>query len=167
MSEIFKKIQSMFPSWPMMVATLISLMLVIIFLTFLLYKPIKKALKERHDLIQSNIDQSNENRKISLEKLELANEQLKDAHKNADDIINDAKIKAEHVMNDYLSKAKTDAKKYIIDAELDIDNKRHALEKEANKYVVETAIELSRKIIQKEISKKTEEEIIDNFLKEE
>ncbi len=166
-SEISEKFKAIFPSLPMMLATVISLILVIIFLTFLIYKPLRKAIKKRHDFIQKNIDEAKENQKLSLEKLDLANQHLEQAHKSADDLIKDAKLKAEKVMNVYTEKAKMNAKQIIEEAELDINNRRIAMEEEAKQNVVNTALELTKKILEKEISKKNEAEIINKFLAEE
>ncbi|WP_406614976.1 F0F1 ATP synthase subunit B [Mycoplasmopsis hyopharyngis] len=165
-TDISEKFMAIFPSWPMMLATIISLILVIIFLSFLVYKPIKNAMKKRHDFIQKNIDEAKENQRLSLEKLDLANEHLEQAHRSADDLIKDAKLKAEKVMNTYTEKAKLNAKQIMDEAELDINNRRIVMEEEAKANVVETALELTKKILQKEVTKKNEAEIIEKFLAE-
>ncbi|ADE19484.1 F0F1 ATP synthase subunit B [Mycoplasma crocodyli] len=161
-SERFLKI---FPNVPMMIATIISFILCFLFLTYFLYKPVKKAMMKRHEFIQKNIDDSIESKIEAAKLVETANEKLKEAHKQSDIVINQAKTRAEKVILSYTTKAKSDAKHLLEEAHLDIESQQIEFERESKKRIAEAAVDLSKKILKKEISKSTQKEIIDDFLK--
>ncbi|WP_051586212.1 F0F1 ATP synthase subunit B [Mycoplasmopsis lipofaciens] len=162
-SEKFNKI---FPSIPMMISTLIALILVILILHFLLYKPLKKAIKARQDYIQNNLDEAKKTNDLSKNKINEANQKLVDAHQQAKTIIIDAKAQAEKVANQYTTNAKNESKRILEEANIVINQQREALLEDSKNQIAKAAAELSRQILKKEVSKRTENQIIDNFLKE-
>lgn len=158
------KFEKLFPSIPMMIATLIALTLVIIILWFLLYKPLKKSIKERQDYIQSNINDAENNNNLSKTKLEEANQRLAKAYEDANNIVKEAKIHGESVIASYTEKAKIESKRIKEKARLEIKAEHDALLAESKDNIVKAAIEISRKIIKKDVSEDSQNEIIDNFL---
>lgn len=161
MSEKFLKI---FPNIPMLIATVIAFIIVFFILTYLLYKPIKKMMVNRHNFIQSNINDSINSKNEAISLVNEANEKLKKAHKQADVVVNKAKIEAENVLVSYANKAKIDSKHMLEETSRDIENQKKEFEKESKKRIVETAIVLAKKIIQKDISKESQKDVIENFL---
>ncbi|WP_051677936.1 F0F1 ATP synthase subunit B [Mycoplasmopsis opalescens] len=164
--SIQEKFFKIFPSWPLMLATLLSLLISIIILYFLLYKPVKKAIKARQDYIQNNINQAEETNKLSQQKLEEVNTRLAKAHEDANLIKRDAKIRAEAAYSRYIEKAKSTSQRMIEEAKIDIQLQQSNLLKESKKEIVTAATNLSRQILEREISQETQDKIIDKFLKE-
>ncbi|WP_236094574.1 F0F1 ATP synthase subunit B [Mycoplasma anserisalpingitidis] len=163
--SISERFVGLFPNIPMMIATIISFTLAFIFLTFFLYKPVKKMLKERHDFIQSNIDESIKVKEEAINKTNEANKHLQDAHIQANKIVNDAKVRSEKVIIAYTAKAKLDSKTLLEEAKLDIKAQKREFNEHAKDKIATLAIELAEKIVKKEISRKNHEEIIEDFLK--
>ncbi|UUD35008.1 F0F1 ATP synthase subunit B [Mycoplasmopsis caviae] len=163
-ARIQKELSGLFPSVPMMVATLVAFAIVILILFFLLYKPIKKSIKARQDYIQSNIDQAKQTNDLSQDKLKEANDKLTQAHQEANNLVKNAKVRAEKVIISYTAKAKIESKRILEEAELDIKQQRDSLMEDSKNNIAKAASELSRQILKKEVSKKTESEIIDKFL---
>ncbi|QSF13832.1 ATP synthase F0 subunit B [Mycoplasma sp. Mirounga ES2805-ORL] len=164
--DLAEKFEKIFPSIWMMLATLIALAITVLILTFLLYKPVKKSIKDRQDLIQKEIDHSIELNKKSDEKLYLANLKLDMAGSEANNIVKNAKVEAEKVIIDYTNKAKTESKRMIDEAKILINKEHQALLEDQRNQIAKAATELSRKILAREVSKKTESELIDEFLKD-
>lgn len=163
-TKIEEELNGLFPSVPMLVATLVALAIIILILFFLLYKPIKKSIKARQDYIQSNIDQAKATNDLSKNKLKEANDKLILAHEEANNLVKNAKIRAEKVIISYTAKAKMESKRIIEEAELDIKQQKDSLMEDSKNQIAKAATELSRQILKKEVSKKTESEIIDKFL---
>ncbi|WP_426461587.1 F0F1 ATP synthase subunit B [Mycoplasma hafezii] len=159
-----EKFAQIFPSWPIMIATIIAFIILFVVLWKLLYNPVKKMIKERQEFIQQNIDDSIKQKEESVEKLEEANLNLINARKQADIIITKAKIRAEKVSNLYTQKAKAQSKRLLEETQIDIDLQKQEFEANSKKYVVQVATELADKILKREISAETQNEIIDRFL---
>ena len=166
-SESFnERFGKLFPSIPMMIATLISFALVILILFFLLYKPIKKAMAERQKFIQKNIDEAKDYNKQAQAKLDEANACLSRAQEEAENNIKVSKIDGQRIIANYVSRAEMESKRIHEDASNDIKQQMEIFDQESKNKIAQAAVELSRQIIKKEVSKKTEDEIIDKFLKE-
>lgn len=161
-----EKFKALFPSYPMMIATLIALILVILILWFLLHKPIKKAMKERQDFIQNNIDQAKATNDLSQIKLKEANERLAQAHLDANAIVKEAKLHGEHVIAQYTEKAQAESKRITEKARFEISKEREMLIEESKNNIAKAAIEISRQIIKKEVSKQSQDKIINDFLED-
>ncbi|WP_435129327.1 F0F1 ATP synthase subunit B [Mycoplasma sp. 6243] len=158
------KFEGLFPSIPIMIATIIAFIIVAIILWIFFYKPIKKMMKARRDFVQNNIDESVRQKEASILALNKANENLKNAHTQADNIITNAKIKAEKVAEFYTIKAQTEAKRLLSETALDINAQQKEFQQNAKKYIVEVATDLSQKILRREISQQTQDEIVNQFL---
>ncbi|MFU2193159.1 F0F1 ATP synthase subunit B [Mycoplasma sp. 4079] len=162
--QVQEKFNGLFPSVPMMIATIIAFLIVFLLLTYLLYKPVKKMMKNRTNFIQENINSAIKQKEDSLEVLNDANEKLKEAHKQADSIVNKAKIKAGEVSKTYIDKAKAESYRLLEETNQDIALQKKEFDANAKKYVIQVATELAEKILRKEISPETQDEIIKNYL---
>lgn len=158
------KFIKLFPSWPMMVATLISLVFVVLILWYLAYKPVKKAIKARQDYIQSNIDQAKELNKQSEIKLQQANQRLSDAQKEADQIVQDSRKESNKILFSYITLARNNSKRLLEEARNDVLKQKEEFLIQSKNEIANVASELSKKILQKSVNKNIEQEIIDNFL---
>lgn len=156
--------EGLFPSIPLMIATIIAFMIVCGLIFYLVYKPIKKLMKERAAFIQNNIDASIKQKEESILKLNNANQSLKNAHIQADEIITKAKIKAEKTVEVYLHNAKTESKRLLEETNIDIENQKKQFDFNSRRYVVEVATELAQKILKREISQNTQDQIIEQYL---
>ncbi|WP_406613586.1 F0F1 ATP synthase subunit B [Mycoplasma corogypsi] len=158
------KFETLFPSWPIIVATIIAFIIVFVFLTYFVYKPVKKMMKDRHDFIQGNIDEAIKAKEDSLEKLNEANESLKSARVQATTIINKAKVRADKVADFYTTKARAQSKRLLDETILDIQAQQREFEMNSKTYVVNLGTELATKILKREISQQTQDELINQYL---
>ncbi|MBT1318790.1 F0F1 ATP synthase subunit B [Mycoplasma bovis] len=164
--ELKDKFRALFPTWPMFLATIIAFVLVVLILWFLLHKPIKRAMKERHDYIQKNIDEAKLTNDISKQKLNEANKRLAEAYSEADELIKNAKIHGENVIEEYVHKARNESKRIIDKAHTEIESERQKMINDSKSNIAKAAIEISKKIMQKEVTKESQDEVINNFLKD-
>ncbi|KKB26628.1 ATP synthase F0 sector subunit b [Mycoplasmopsis meleagridis] len=163
LSEKFEKI---FPSWPIMVATLIAFVIVIIVLYFLTHKPINKAIKARQKYIQDNIDSAKRLNDESQVKLNQANQKLSQAHDEATKIVQEAINNGNKKARQEIEQARITSKRMIEEARMDVKKQKEEFFEESKKHIAEVASELSKKILQSSVSKETEDAIIDEFLHE-
>lgn len=160
------KFEALFPSIFTVIATLLSLTIIIIVLTKFLYNPIKKMHSERTKYIQDNIDiAEKENKYASLDR-EKANKELILARLKANKIIEKAKSEALEVREMKIHLAKKEAKKVIDDANKKIKSQQIKFEEDSKKIIVDVALLGAKKIIEKEIDSKTNKKIIEDFIKD-
>lgn len=135
-------------------------------LTFLMYKPVLKALKQRADKIEESQKAADE---IISEKAQLDQTQQKtiaDARKQANKIIEDAKSQAEAKKTELLKKAKADVADY-----LETEKGKWQVEKQQKlasieKDVTDAVFAISGKVINKSLTKKDHEKLVDDSIKE-
>ncbi|UUD35901.1 ATP synthase F0 subunit B [Mycoplasmopsis citelli] len=163
---ISDKFEAIFPSIPLMIATIIAFIAIGIITYVFLRKPLQQMLQKRKEFIQNNIDQSIKFKEEMIQKVNEANLNLENSNQQAEVIINRAKLKAEQLILAYVAKAKNDSKQLIEEAHLDINKQQKEFEQNSREIVAQTAKQLAEKILQREISQSTQEEIIDAFLAE-
>ncbi|AAZ43821.2 F0F1 ATP synthase subunit B [Mycoplasmopsis synoviae] len=164
--EIAKRFNNLFPSIPMMLATFIAFVIVFLLLFFFLYNPVKKMIRKRQEFIQSQIDDSIKAKEDSLAKLSQAQAELIESHKQSVNIVNNAKSKAQEILASYKNKAISDANRLIEETQIDLNERKKEFDKNSRILIAETATEIAQRILKREISKSTQDEIIKDFLED-
>lgn len=164
--EIAKRFNNLFPSIPMMLATFITFVIVFLLLFFFLYNPVKKMIRKRQEFIQSQIDDSIKAKEDSLAKLSQAQAELIESHKQSVNIVNNAKSKAQEILASYKNKAISDANRLIEETQIDLNERKKEFDKNSRILIAETATEIAQRILKREISKSTQDEIIKDFLED-
>ncbi|PAK21248.1 ATP synthase F0 subunit B [Mycoplasmopsis agassizii] len=161
--EIRATFERLFPSVPLLIATLIAFILSFLLITYLIYKPVKKFVAERQKYIQENIDSVEVNKRESEHLLTSAHDSLSEARVQAQNIISKAKIEAEKISYVEIDRAKQEAKQIIEDAHLDEKRQKEKFEENAQKQILDISLALSKKVIAKEISKDVEAQLINEI----
>ncbi|QJG66999.1 F0F1 ATP synthase subunit B [Mycoplasma phocoenae] len=151
---------------PYFIFTIISFVVTILVLTFLVYKPVKKALKKRQEFIQKNIDDSVQAKTAAIELQNEANESLIETYRKADMIIHDAKIDGEKIVDVLTKDAKAKAEHMIQQTNISINKGWRDFEKEEKRIITENAIEIAKKIIGREIKDEENKKMIQQLLDE-
>ncbi len=162
--DLAAKMDELMPSIWIMIATLGSLLVLLIVLTTFLYNPVKKMVNRRKEFIKKNIDESIQAKRNAFDLENEANLKLQDSRNASDEIISKAKIEAEVIKNQYIEQAKREAERIIREANEDIQLKKKNLQNETYDEIVSVAIDISEKIIQNKISEKEAKKYLDNYL---
>lgn len=163
-NSIAEKMEQLFPSVWIMIATLGSLCLLLIILTFFLYKPVTKMVQRRKDFIKKNIDESIKARKEALNIENKANTKLIEVKKTSNDIISKSIIEAEAIKNNYIEQGKHEAARIIKEAKDEINLRKKELETQTYNEIVSVAIEISEQILKDKITKKETRKYLDDYL---
>ncbi|MGY5139564.1 ATP synthase F0 subunit B [Mycoplasmopsis gallinarum] len=163
-SSLYEKFMKLFPSWPIVVATLIALSLAGVILYFLFYKKLKASIQARKDYIQNNINNSQKLVKDAQAQLDMANQKLISAQTESRAIIKKAKEKAGNILVEYTDKAKSDANRLLEEAKFDISVQQKKLLEESKNEIAKAATALSKKILNDKARISDEETIIKEFL---
>lgn len=131
-----------------------------------LYFPIKDLLNKRQDYIMKNVEDSEKNNlksQVALRDYEL---KLKEAKKEANEIVDQAKKRADDIVNKSVSDAKEESRRIMEKADKELANKKSMAMDEMKGDMVNIAILAAEKLIGENISTKKDKEIIEKSIEE-
>lgn len=162
--EITKTFDNLTFNWPYFVLSLLTLTLVVLFVTFLVYKPLKKMLKARQEFIQNNINESIKAKEKALEAQESIDLKINDANIKVSNLILEAKSESEKIINDGMQKAQKQSELLLQQANVLVEKKYKDFELEQKKIIIENAVELARKILKRELKDKDNKKLISELM---
>ena len=162
--EITKTFDNLAFNWPYFVLSLLTLTLVVLFVTFLVYKPLKKMLKARQEFIQNNINESIKAKEKALEAQESIDLKINDANIKVSNLILEAKSESEKIINDGMQKAQKQSELLLQQANILVEKKYKDFELEQKKIIIENAVELARKILKRELKDKDNKKLINELM---
>ena len=131
------------------------------------WKPILKSLKERETGIADSLAMAE---KVRGEMAELKSENealLAQAREERSLMLKEARDVKDKIINEAREKAKADANKIILDAQASIETQKMAALTEVKNQLGNMVIEVSEKILRRELSNKREQEAFINQLSKE
>lgn len=157
-------VNNMLPNLYVTLMQLLLFAITVAIFVFFAYKPVKKKLEQRANYIKNNIDESKKKNDEASKNLEQANEIVFQSQKKAGEIIQEAQITAENkaqTLEKELNKAIEDQRQQ---AHKDIEAERTKMIKEAKNEVIDAAINTSKAILKREITKEDNEQLINEFI---
>lgn len=156
--------QKLFPNvWAFLVQFLAFIIMCLI-VFFFAYKPVKNYVQKRKDLLNNERNESLKNIEDSkVLKLESQKE-IANSHKKASEIIESAKKEAEIRKEEIVESGEKIANSKITEANLEIERNKVEARKDIKKEIANAAIELSSKILEREITYEDNKKIIDEFI---
>jgi F-type H+-transporting ATPase subunit b len=146
------------PKLGLIVWTLIAFGIVFFILKKFAWKPILKSLNEREKNISDSI-QSAEKIKLEMAQLKSDNEALlAKAREERATMLKEAKETKDKMINEAKEQAKIEGNKIILDAQAAIEQQKMAAITELKNRVGTLVVEVSEKILRKELSSKEEQE---------
>mgnify|MGYP005840483453 CR=1 FL=1 len=138
--------------------TTLAFLLLLFVLSKYAWRPILNAVKERELNIEVALQQA-EKARAEMAKLTADNEKLLAAAKEERaQILKEAKLVGEKIIEEAREKAKEEANKYLTEAKAEITTQKLAAITEVKNQVGLLAIELSEKILRKELAGKDSQE---------
>ena len=144
MSELFSQLGI---DWRLLISQAVNFLILLTLLTFFVYKPIVKILKERKTKIEDGLKKSEEAEERLHEANLLKKEKLKEAEQDALQILRETARKAKDLESALLAEAKTKEDALLKNAELIIQSRNE----EARELVRKEAINLVREAIAKTV----------------
>jgi F-type H+-transporting ATPase subunit b len=130
------------------------------------FPPVMKALDERRDNIQGQLERAERERRDASELLERYRQQIDGAQAEADQIIAEAHRRAEEVRQDIIARAEEDAARRIARAETQIAAERDRAVGEVRRDVGQLAVTLAERIIGEQMSADRQQSLVDRFVDE-
>lgn len=149
-----------------LVWALINIVLFYVLMRLFLFKPIKKTIEKRKELIENQFKEAEEKEKSANELYDEYQAQLSGVDKEKKEILAEARANAKNEYNKIVKRAETEADKLKEDAKrssrLESEKARLAVKEE----IAQLAMDTAEKIIGENVSAKTDSDIYDKFLNE-
>ena len=152
-------------TWAFLVQ-LIAFVLLLIAVIFLAYKPVKKFLEKRSEMLEEEVKTTHENRQISEEKRVEMISNLANAKAEATKIINEATKEATIAKDKILSDANDERRQLKEKTMNEISLEKEKAMKELKDQIVDVAFEASSKILEREVNSLDNKKIVDNFVED-
>lgn len=156
-----------FPSgiWPFVVQFAV-LIVIILIIVYLFYKPIKKMLNTRAEHVRENIQAAEISKKEMEEKLSAAEKEVESERLKAQAMIKETIESSEKMRQQMLTEAKLEVEKERARALSEIELAKTEALDEIHQEIVEVALDASKKVLEREVSEKDNRRIIEDFIKE-
>ena len=155
--------QLLTPGFGLIIWTLLAFLIVFYILKKFAWPAIIKGLKEREENIANSISMAE---KVKAEMAQLKNDNealLIKAREERALLLKEAKETKDKIVNEAKEEAKAQASKIINDAQAVINQQKNAAINELKNQVGNLVIEVSEKVLRRELSNKTEQE---NYIKQ-
>ena len=142
--------------------TLINLIIFFVLMKLFLFKPIKKTLDKRKELIEGQFKAAEDKEKKAEELQAEYQSQLSGVEDEKKAIIAEARNNAKGEYDKIVARANDDAVKIKKASELESEKARLAVKQE----IAELAMQAATKVVEKEVSPETNKMLYDQFLNE-
>lgn len=144
----------------------IAIFILFIFLSYVLFEPVKKVLNNRTEKIKNDIESAKKDKDdAALMKAEY-DEKLKAIDKEKEEILANARKKAIQRENEIVSEANAEAERIIKRANAEIELEKSKVSDEMRKEIVRVATAMAAKIIEQQIDESKQDALIEDTLKE-
>lgn len=127
--------------------TIINIIVLFILLRLFLFKPVKKVLKEREEMINNNLKEIEDKRQAVKVQEDQAQQKQKRLAQEADAILEDAQQRAELQEAEILKEAKEQASEIIETANKQAEENKKKLLEQTQGEIVDLALQAAVKII--------------------
>ena len=136
---------------------------VFVFIKFA-YQPIRKKLQARQEYVETNIREAKQANIEAKKNQDIAESNVKASRIKANEIIDAANKEAMISADKIHQEALLDAQHQKELARQDIENEKAQLKRDAHNAIVETALDASKEILGRELTKEDNDRIIDDFI---
>lgn len=157
-------LDKLFPNPWDALAVFLAFIILLIAVFYFAYKPVKNLLKKRGDYVEDKIKSAESKEQEATKLLSDANEEVKAKKVEAMGIVEKAKEDANKERQAILDKAKEERQAEVNKAKEEIAQEIEASKDEIHREIVSVAIDASSKVLEREVTKKDNEKLIDSFI---
>lgn len=158
--------KNLIPSWVSFVVQFAALVIMVLVVFLVAYKPVKKMLTKRADYVENNIRDSETAKAQAEQSVLAAQEALIASKKEAAEIISNAKVIAEDNNRKMMEESQLEINKMKALAEEDIERSKVEAREEIRKEMVSVALAASEEVLKREINEKDNSRIVKDFIKD-
>ena len=145
---------------------LASFLTLLAVLSYYVWKPVKKVMDDREQLIHDDIDFA-ENRKLEAERLKEENDALlKSTQAEISELMENAKSQAKKEQESIIRDAEARSSQLMTEAKTDIEREKEKAVRDINDQVAELSVLIAEKMIRKELNSEDQKNLVANYLQE-
>ncbi len=148
------------------IVTLITFGLLLIVLGKYAWKPMMEAIMTRESQIRNDLQKAQDEKKHADELLEEYQQLLEAAQAEVEQMMKEASVKAEEIRKEIIAEAQKQAKETIVQAKEAIEQAQTEAVRELYAKSADIAVELTSKILQREVNSEDHRVLIQNGLQE-
>lgn len=156
--------ENLWPSLITIIAHLIATGIIVVFIAYFIWKPLKKSLDSRTQYIQEQIVESEKLKKEAEINKINAESNLLDSKKESENILSKAATDSYRLKDKIEEQAKKKSQEIQEQAKLEAVKIKTELKSQYLKTVIDTSTQIAEKILEKEIDKKVHEKEIEKFI---
>lgn len=157
-------LEKLFPNVWDALATFLAFIVLLIVVFFVAYKPVKKLIQQRGDYVENKIKNAEEKETQAALKVLEAEKNISASQKEAIQIVEDAKVTANLEKEKIHAQAKLEADREVERAKELIAQEVEASKDQIHREIVDVAMNASEKVLSREVNKKDNERLIDDFI---
>ena len=158
--------ENLIPNWVSFACQLGALIVMILVIFFVAYKPVKKMIQKRADYIEQNVREAEEAKALTLRNSTESEERIIASKKEAAKIIANAKLTAENNRKESIEATQLEINKMKELAEEDIARSKEEAKEEIRQEMVSVALEASKEVLKREVNEKDNARIVQDFIKD-
>lgn len=151
--------------WAFLVQLLAFIVLIIVVTKFA-YKPVRKYLDKRSQILNDERKEAEELKQKAKENFYESEKKLAEVRDNASKIIDEAREKGKSEREIILKEANLEAQKVKANAYKTIEEEKSKAQKEIKEDIVDAAFSMTSKLLEREVNTKDNEKLVDDFVKD-
>ena len=144
----------------------INVLVLFIFLSYILFNPIRKVLTDRQERITKEREEAEKNKEDALQLKAEYEEHLKQADKESEVILSEARKKALKNEEKIVEQAREEASRIIENAKREAELEKSKAADEVKKQIIEVSALLAQKYVSSSIDSGKQSELFDETLRE-
>ena len=144
----------------------IAIFFLFLALSYLLFNPVRKMLKDRQEKIATDIDTALADKKDAAALKAEYEAKLKNIDKEAEQILSDARKKAMQRENEIIADARAEAARIMENAKREAELEKKRVKDEVKQEIISVAALMSEKIIAASVNEQTQNALFEQTLKE-
>jgi F-type H+-transporting ATPase subunit b len=146
--------------------TVVNLIIFFVLMKLFLFKPIKKTMDARKELIAKQFKEAEDTNANAEQKLADYESKIANFESEGEQIITQAKDSAKVEYNKIIDRAEADAQKLKEQATKQIESEKESARRAAKEEIASLAMQAAEKVVGANVSAKTDSDIFDEFLNE-
>ncbi|MDD2647591.1 MAG: F0F1 ATP synthase subunit B [Eubacteriales bacterium] len=142
----------------------INVVILFVALRVFLYKPVRKFMNKRDKMVTDQLDNAKQVVDDANVKLTEAKQTAEDAKKQAAQLMTEAAQKAHQTSVEMLERTRHQADDIVAQAKRDAEDEKNKAQDEIKTQAAALAVEIARKVLEREVKPEDNERLVDNFL---
>ena len=146
--------------WKLLIVQLINFVILIIVLTYLLYRPILRVLDERKARIQKSLEEAKKVKPMKKGMDEVRKEQMKKLDLETGKLLESARKQADDMKKEMIARAQEEAAGIVAKAQEQLGAERGRMVSEIQGTLANIVVQMTEKVLQREFAKGDQDRIL-------